>query len=67
MKRFAAHRVVYAGTVHKPGVVEINNGRVTAHYKLTEEIAMTMWLKGTIEILEDDNTLKAYYENALLG
>ena len=52
MNRYAANRVVVGPKVFLPGVVEVCNESVTAYYQLTEELAKTKWLVGTIHVIQ---------------
>lgn len=65
LKRCGAHEVrLPGGNVLEQAVVEIADGRVVNYYEFREELPMTEWLGGTIEIERDEEgTLVALWHN----
>ena len=53
IRRIAAHKVVVDGETLRQHVVVISEGRVVDCFPLTEELPMTEWLSGTIDVLDD--------------
>ena len=62
IRKVAAHEVHINGKTLRQAVVEIVGGRVVDCYTFTEELPMTEWLGGTIEIRGD----KAYWNEQRL-
>jgi len=55
MRRCGAHEVVLAdGTVLRQAVVETEEGRVVNYYEFHDELPMTEWLGGRIEVFRDE-------------
>ncbi|MBR1462683.1 MAG: hypothetical protein IJ604_04800 [Prevotella sp.] len=67
-RQVAAHFVNFNGKILPMHVVVICNGKVTECFPLKEEIAMTEWLSGTIEIrnMEDGAYQSAFWKGKLL-
>lgn len=54
-RRCGAHEVrLPDGSVLEQAVVEISDGRVVNYYEFRDELPMTEWLGGTIEIERDE-------------
>ena len=51
MRRVAAHEVHVDGRILEQAVVELLSGKVVNYYVFTDELPMTEWLGGTIEIV----------------
>lgn len=65
MRRVGAHRVVTPSAVLNQAVVEVEEGRVVNYYEFRDELPMTEWLGGTIEIRRDaDGLLRAYAQGS---
>lgn len=68
MRRCGAHEVTLTdGRVLQQAVVEIENGRVVNYYEFRDELPMTEWLGGTIEVrCDEEGVLSAYWQNEKL-
>ena len=67
MRRVGVHYIKNGGTTLSQGVVEIEDGRVVNYYTFTEELPMTEWLGGTIELrYTEDGILQAFINNKLI-
>ncbi len=67
MRRVGAHYIKKGETTLSQGVVEIEDGRVVNYYTFTEELPMTEWLGGTIELrYTEDGILQAFINNKLI-
>lgn len=63
LRRCGAHEVITAsGSTLFQAVVEIEEGRVVNYYEFRDELPMTEWLGGTIEIQRDEEgILRAFW------
>ena len=67
MRRVGVHYIKNGETTLSQGVVEIEDGRVVNYYTCTEELPMTEWLGGTIELrYTEDGILQAFINNKLI-
>ncbi|MBR4602663.1 MAG: hypothetical protein IKO37_08910 [Prevotella sp.] len=68
IRRVAAHEVdVFGKETLSMAVVEISEGRVVNYYTFSDELPMTEWLGGRIEIKKnEDGSLSAYWQGTLL-
>ena len=68
IRRVAAHEVDVCGKeTLSMAVVEISEGRVANYYTFSDELPMTEWLGGRIEIKKnEDVSLSAYWQGTLL-
>jgi hypothetical protein len=68
IRRVAAHEVDVCGKeTLSIAVVEISEGRVVNYYTFSDELPMTEWLGGRIEIKKnEDGSLSAYWQGTLL-
>ncbi len=68
MRRCGAHEVKLPdGTVLSQAVVEVWDGRVVNYYEFREELPMTEWLGGLIEVKRDEEgTLCAFWNHQKL-
>lgn len=68
IRRVAAHEVDVCGEqLLGMAVVEISGGRVVNYYTFKDELPLTEWLGGRIEIRRNaDNSLSAYWKGILL-
>ena len=67
MRRVGVHYIKNGETTLSQGVVEIEDGRVVNYYTFTEELPMTEWLGGTIELrCTEDGILQAFINNKLI-
>lgn len=67
IRRVAAHEVDVCGNeVLEMAVVEILKGRVVNYYTFTDELPMTEWLGGRIEIRREGERLSAYWKGRKL-
>ncbi len=68
MRRCGAHEVKLPdGTVLSQAVVEVWEGRVVNYYEFREELPMTEWLGGQIELKRDaEGTLCAFWNHQKL-
>lgn len=55
MRRIGAHKVVTPSATLSQAVVEISDGRVVNYYEFSDELPMTEWLGGTIEVSRNAN------------
>ena len=64
LRRCGAHEVITAsGSTLIQAVVEIEEGRVVNYYEFRDELPMTEWLGGTIEIKRDEEgILRAFWQ-----
>lgn len=67
-RRCGAHEVCLPqGDVLQQAVVEIEEGRVVNYYEFRDELPMTEWLGGRIELRKDgEGLLRAYHQERLL-
>lgn len=66
-RRVAAHKVVVGGKELKQCVVEIQDGIVVNYYVFSDELPLTEWLGGLIEVVRDvDGNLVAKWNGTLL-
>lgn len=66
-RRVAAHRVVVKDKELKQCVVEIQDGIVVNYYVFSDELPLTEWLGGLIEVKPgDDGNLTAFWNGKLL-
>lgn len=67
MRRIGAHYIRNSENMLCQGVVEIENGCVVGFYEFTEELPMTEWIGGTIELrYSDDGILQAFQNDKIL-
>lgn len=67
MRRVGAHEVILPEQTLHQAVVEIQDDRVVNYFEFRDELPMTEWLGGTIQIFKNaDGVLQAYHENQLL-
>lgn len=68
LRRCGAHEIRLAGgSVLRQAVVEIEQGRVVNWYEFRDELPMTEWLGGMIEVFRDARgLLRARHEGRLL-
>lgn len=68
MRRIGANTITTATATLTQAVVEIVDGRVVNYYEFTDELPMTEWLGGEIEIRrDDDGVLRAYKDGKKLN
>lgn len=61
IRKVAGHEVhMPDGSILQLGVVELVDGMVRKTYLLTEELAQTEWIGGTITIRQEGENLRAY-------
>lgn len=67
-RRCGAHEVITASGVQlRQAVVEIEDGRVVNYYEFQDELPMTEWLGGRIEVRQDEEgILRAYHLQQIL-
>ena len=67
MRRVGVHYIKNGETTLSQGVVEIEDGRVVNYYTFTEELPMTEWLGGTIELrYTEDGILQPFINSKLI-
>lgn len=68
MRRCGAHQVLLPnGSMLHQAIVEIYESRVVNYYEFRDELPMTEWLGGTIEVRRDeDGILQAWHKGELL-
>ena len=64
LRRCGAHEVMLPeGEILRQAVVEIEEGRVVNYYEFRDELPMTEWLGGRIEVKRDDEgILRAWWQ-----
>lgn len=67
-RRCGAHEVwLPNGDVLRQAVVELMDGRVVNYYEFRNELPMTEWLGGIIEVKRDEeDVLRAFFQGKLL-
>jgi len=63
MRRVGAHYIKNGDTVLCQGVVEIDDGRVVNYYTFCDELPMTEWLGGIIELKRNDEGILQAFQN----
>uniref|UniRef100_A0AB33IXY2 Uncharacterized protein n=1 Tax=Prevotella sp. GTC17254 TaxID=3236794 RepID=A0AB33IXY2_9BACT len=53
IKRIAVNRLLVDGVTICPAVVELQGERVLSFCSLTEELALTEWLGGTLQLVKE--------------
>lgn len=67
LRRVGVHYVVTENGTLKQCVVEIEEDRVVNYYTFTDELPLTEWLGGTIELKRnEEGFLQAWHEGKLL-
>ena len=68
-RRIASNEIVLEdGSRRTLSVVEIQSGRVVSVYPLTQELAHTEWLPGSVTIECDEQGLRrAYYKGNMIN
>jgi len=67
MRRIGANTIIIGDRELCPGIVEFVEQRVVNFYELDDELPMTEWLGGTIEIIKNNQgILQAFKNNKLL-
>lgn len=68
LRRCGAHEVRLAdGNVLSQAVVEISDGRVVNYFEFRDELPMTEWLGGIIEVKRDEEgILRAFHHGKKL-
>ena len=63
-RRCGAHEVMLVdGTLLTQAVVEVEEGRVVNYYEFRDELPMTEWLGGRIEVKKDgEGILRAFHQ-----
>ncbi len=69
IRRCGAHKVVVDETIQlTQAVVEIMGDRVVNYYEFRDELPMTEWLGGLIEVRKDSEGIRhAYHQGHLLS
>ena len=66
-RRVAAHRVVIRGEELKQCVVEIMDGKVVNYFTFKDELPLTEWLGGRIDVITDvDGRQVAFWNETML-
>lgn len=67
MRRVGAHKVITEAEELSLAVVEISDDRVVNYFSFTDELPMTEWLGGVIELRRDaDGILHAWQNNVII-
>lgn len=68
LRRCGAHEVrLEDGVTLTQAVVEISEGRVVNYFEFRDELPMTEWLGGIIEVKRDEEgILRAYWQNKMI-
>lgn len=64
--RYAANEIILNGQKLLMHVIEIVDGNVVNFYPLKGEPPFTIWIQGTIRVVDKGGWLKAYYGNKIL-
>lgn len=64
--RYAANEIILNGQKLLMHVIEIVDGNVVNFYPLIGEPPFTIWIQGTIRVVDKGGWLKAYYGNKIL-
>lgn len=69
MKRCGAHQVILPdGSILQQAVVEIQEGRVVNYFEFREELPMTEWLGGEIQVERDEEgILRALWNGKVIN
>lgn len=69
MRRCGAHQVILPdGSILQQAVVEIQEGRVVNYFEFREELPMTEWLGGEIQVERDeDGILRALWNGKVIN
>ncbi|MDO4159193.1 MAG: hypothetical protein Q4D41_01900 [Prevotellaceae bacterium] len=61
-RRVASNRVVVNGKEYRQCVVEVQDGIVVNYYTFTDELPLTEWIGGLIDVKRDEEgILRAYW------
>ena len=67
MRRVGAHKVITEAEELSLAVVEISDDRVVNYFSFTDELPMTEWLGGVVELRRDaDGILHAWQNNVII-
>ncbi|MBQ7423054.1 MAG: hypothetical protein IJV27_13085 [Prevotella sp.] len=67
MRRIGVHHIIIGNDVLNRAVVEIEDAAVVDYYEFTEELPMTEWLGGTVELRKNElGVLQAFQNNKQL-
>lgn len=67
MRRVGAHEVVIDNRLLRQAVVELEGQRVVNYYEFRDELPMTEWLGGTIQLTtSEEGWLQAWWNGQLL-
>jgi hypothetical protein len=67
IRRVASNEITVEGKILRQYVVEIVNHRVVNYYRLEDELPLTEWLGGKIELRKNaDGFLQAFLNNKIL-
>lgn len=69
MRRCGAHQVILPdGLILQQAVVEIQEGRVVNYFEFREELPMTEWLGGEIQVERDEEgILRALWNGKVIN
>lgn len=69
MRRCGAHQVILPdGSILQQAVVEIQEGRVVNYFEFREELPMTEWLGGKIQVERDEEgILRALWNGKVIN
>ena len=69
MRRCGAHQVILPdGSILQQAVVEIQAGRVVNYFEFREELPMTEWLGGEIQVERDEEgILRALWNGKVIN
>lgn len=69
MRRCGAHQVILPdGSILQQAVVEIQEGRVVNYFEFREELPMTEWLGGEIQVKRDEEgILRALWNGKVIN
>ena len=69
MRRCGAHQVILPdGSILQQSVVEIQEGRVVNYFEFREELPMTEWLGGEIQVERDEEgILRALWNGKVIN
>lgn len=69
MRRCGAHQVILPdGSILQQAVVEIQEGRVVNYFEFREELPMTEWLGGEIQVeCDEEGILRALWNGKVIN
>lgn len=66
MRRVGAHKVIAEAQELNLAAVEISGDRVVNYFSFTDELPMTEWLGGVIELRRDEQGIMHAWQNNIM-